>query len=486
MNCKETIHELSAYLDNEVSDPVRRAIEAHVGSCAGCRARLDELRRISTGIAALPAIPVSDDLARAVRQRIRTGDVSPAADSWWERLIHPGWFKIPLQATALLAVFIGITMMVRTYREGQPTEMAKTEKRAPYDSPTPYAVGDESEVTKKSADKLAEVDGRIAPVSGELERDAKKERIASDTLSRSKADRGYTANEPTPPPLLAPSAPAAPQNKPAADEFRYAQTAPPKPLVVAQEPAKESSAAAKIQSLPVDNERKRRETLGDNKLKANQVSVTNVFLVASSDATAVMQQASVLATQLNGQLTTGLRQSEFAARGKDSAPVAGLVLGDADDAAGTTFTVELPSSQVASFTSKLVTQVAQYQRTNQPPSTIQPSREENALAKSGSEITGGRAGSASRGHALGGAVGQGQSAPIPAGPPATNATVDAERTAESPAATTQAVIPKESQEVLPSSRPLLDNTTPAPAAAPSDTAQSDRIILIIKVVPVTP
>lgn len=48
--------DLSAYLDDELAAAERTAVEAHLAGCAGCRARLAELRATASLVASLPDI----------------------------------------------------------------------------------------------------------------------------------------------------------------------------------------------------------------------------------------------------------------------------------------------------------------------------------------------------------------------------------------------------------------------------------------------
>src|SRR5207247_9536933 len=61
---------LSEYLDGELAAPERRALEAHLASCDGCRTTLDELRRVVTNARALGDRPPTADLWPAVAARI--------------------------------------------------------------------------------------------------------------------------------------------------------------------------------------------------------------------------------------------------------------------------------------------------------------------------------------------------------------------------------------------------------------------------------
>ena len=63
MNCKEVEPDLVAYLDGELQDAARSQVEAHLESCAACRAERDSLAATLESVASLPATRPSSNLA---------------------------------------------------------------------------------------------------------------------------------------------------------------------------------------------------------------------------------------------------------------------------------------------------------------------------------------------------------------------------------------------------------------------------------------
>jgi len=75
---------LSEHLDGEFSPGDARALEAHLGTCASCRAALDDLRRIVRTARELPARAPERDLWPAIEARLSPAAVPSRArrDSW--------------------------------------------------------------------------------------------------------------------------------------------------------------------------------------------------------------------------------------------------------------------------------------------------------------------------------------------------------------------------------------------------------------------
>jgi anti-sigma factor RsiW len=73
--------DLTAYVDGELPPPRRAEVEAHLGTCAGCRATHALLRNAVARLAELPAFEPSPATRRAVLAKL---DALP--EPWWERL----------------------------------------------------------------------------------------------------------------------------------------------------------------------------------------------------------------------------------------------------------------------------------------------------------------------------------------------------------------------------------------------------------------
>jgi len=110
MNCKEVKPELVAYLDGELEDPVRSQVEAHLQSCADCRAERDVLAATLKSVASLPATRPSPNLAeqfwaRFQEARRRGFKAGFLALFKWPR---PVWVGAAATACLLAAVLLAL------------------------------------------------------------------------------------------------------------------------------------------------------------------------------------------------------------------------------------------------------------------------------------------------------------------------------------------------------------------------------------------
>ncbi len=98
MNCERMETRLIAYMDGRATTAERAEVESHVADCAGCRARVEEFRRLWSVLDEAPGIEVSPAFDARLRGRIaaepRTG--------WL------GWFvpqpRLALAMTLLVAL----------------------------------------------------------------------------------------------------------------------------------------------------------------------------------------------------------------------------------------------------------------------------------------------------------------------------------------------------------------------------------------------
>lgn len=95
---------LSDYIDGELGDAERAALESHLARCSSCRTTLEELRQVVTAAASLQDREPANDLFPAILQKIRAGDdavVVPIARAGTARRFT---FSIPQLAAAAIAV----------------------------------------------------------------------------------------------------------------------------------------------------------------------------------------------------------------------------------------------------------------------------------------------------------------------------------------------------------------------------------------------
>lgn len=71
MNCQIAQNSLSAYLDRELQGDQMMSLRSHVERCAECRAELDSLRAVKSGLAALKVYDAPEGLADGVLRRVR-------------------------------------------------------------------------------------------------------------------------------------------------------------------------------------------------------------------------------------------------------------------------------------------------------------------------------------------------------------------------------------------------------------------------------
>jgi hypothetical protein len=145
------VEALSAYLDQEIEGPGRAEIEAHLEACAGCRALLEDLRRLDAAVDAEVAPPVPAGLARRIRSRLGPAGVADAApgteaDEAAARAPVPvrrrrsAWFgPLPLAAAASLLVVSALWLL------------APDRSTAPSRPPAP--AGDERTMARNDAAK---------------------------------------------------------------------------------------------------------------------------------------------------------------------------------------------------------------------------------------------------------------------------------------------------------------------------------------------
>lgn len=135
MTCDQFASALVDYLESDVGEPTRIAVETHAASCAECGALLADLRELRVKAGALPVRAPERDLWAGIAARIETPVVeissSGRLDRWTgERRTSRVW--IGLAAAGLVAITAAIThQLTKRSVTAVPTPVAATNAITP-------------------------------------------------------------------------------------------------------------------------------------------------------------------------------------------------------------------------------------------------------------------------------------------------------------------------------------------------------------------
>ena len=109
MKCEDVSKELIAYLDRRANSAERMEVEDHLASCAACRMRAEEFRKVWNVLDEMPIEEPSLGFDARIRQRI--------ADE-----PRPGWFRwfvpqprLALSMALLVALCVWVSRLPRDY-----------------------------------------------------------------------------------------------------------------------------------------------------------------------------------------------------------------------------------------------------------------------------------------------------------------------------------------------------------------------------------
>jgi hypothetical protein len=102
MECTRTQDMLSSYLDGDLSVREQEEIAGHIRQCSRCAEEERALRETLSLLRNLPAETAPPELLKGVRLRIAEKTAVPL----WKKMFLPAHIKIPLEAAAVLLVFL--------------------------------------------------------------------------------------------------------------------------------------------------------------------------------------------------------------------------------------------------------------------------------------------------------------------------------------------------------------------------------------------
>lgn len=110
MRCREVQQKLDLLDTQELTSSEREGIEAHLESCAGCRAALLRLRRLEDLLAASPTPPVPEGFAAQVVARAKEQQAAVARRAPRPRFAQLGWNRIRFSAATAAALAAGLML----------------------------------------------------------------------------------------------------------------------------------------------------------------------------------------------------------------------------------------------------------------------------------------------------------------------------------------------------------------------------------------
>lgn len=120
MNCKDFEENLQLFLYDEVAPEQRASWEAHLAACAGCRARLEEARRLSQVLSERSSPQPTPELLVECREALE--DALDREQLGWRHLLR-SWLRVPaalpasraLAALTVALVGFGLGWMLRPH-----------------------------------------------------------------------------------------------------------------------------------------------------------------------------------------------------------------------------------------------------------------------------------------------------------------------------------------------------------------------------------
>jgi anti-sigma factor RsiW len=149
MNCEKALARLHAYLDGELPGTLSHQIEEHLGLCASCRGRVEELRDLGDLLDGLPVPPLPEGLAAHVMAEAKKAALmrnERRVFGWLGRQLLRWFFElsVPMRFAAVGMIFLvcllGLVMSREISLSGRhPTSTAQLESLDGFEwfSPTP-------------------------------------------------------------------------------------------------------------------------------------------------------------------------------------------------------------------------------------------------------------------------------------------------------------------------------------------------------------
>lgn len=127
MRCAGVKPLLYEYLEGALTAGEKRAVEAHLGSCARCRGELDFLKRYRERTASLEPVKAPRDFTARLMRRLACEE-APCGEEDGAPLIAPWKLRLSLGVAGVLAAAVVVVLFVPDYRARETREMHSSEQ----------------------------------------------------------------------------------------------------------------------------------------------------------------------------------------------------------------------------------------------------------------------------------------------------------------------------------------------------------------------
>lgn len=110
MKCAEVKNLLSRYLEGDLDNNAKGALDEHLKTCAGCTRELNELKALVSSLKNIPEVEPPPYFLEGVHARLERPS---GLNEFLRRLSVPVYIKVPLEAAALTAAVILVFFLIQ-------------------------------------------------------------------------------------------------------------------------------------------------------------------------------------------------------------------------------------------------------------------------------------------------------------------------------------------------------------------------------------
>jgi hypothetical protein len=171
LDCEQFSARLADYLEGDLPQAVRGAMESHADVCASCGSLLADIAALRLDAAALPALQPSHDLWAGIAERIDTRVLPLEVPLARRSIMHRTWVRPAVAAAALVLVTAGITHVLTRVSYDPTLTVASAPSRpavsldTPAVSPAPVPTASEGVITSTETNRGSDATSERRPAA---------------------------------------------------------------------------------------------------------------------------------------------------------------------------------------------------------------------------------------------------------------------------------------------------------------------------------